>query len=181
MKTNFNPFPILITEHLKLRKINNDDMDQFYILKSDERLLVYYNAKAKTYEETRKKLQELNDSITKNECIIWGITLKTENKLIGSICFWNICEKQLKAEIGYELMYNWQGKGIMQEAVKAVIEYGFKEMKLQLIEALPNPNNLKSVNLLERNHFIRGDYFYETDPSSGKKLARITYTLKYND
>lgn len=180
-KINFTPFPTLTTERLYLRQITVEDLNEFFILKSDERLLKCYDAKPKTYEEARQKLQALNNDITENESITWGITLKNENKLIGSICFWNISEEQSKAEIGYELMFDWQGKGIMQEAIKAVIEYGFHGMKLQLIEAIPNPSNLKSVKLLERNNFIWVANFTETDPSNGRILERVNYSLINND
>jgi ribosomal-protein-alanine N-acetyltransferase len=74
-KINFTPFPILTTERLSLRQITDKDMNEFFILKSDERLLKTYDAKAKTYEEAHRKLQELNDDIAKNESITWGITL----------------------------------------------------------------------------------------------------------
>ncbi|KPU44814.1 putative ribosomal N-acetyltransferase YdaF [Oxobacter pfennigii] len=177
---NFTPFPVLITERLNLRQIVIEDMDEFFILKSDERLLKYYNAKPKTYEESRRKLLVLNDDIGKNESITWGITFKNENKLIGSICFWNISRNESKAEVGYELMVDWQGKGIMQEAIKAVIKYGFKDMRLSIIEAVPDPGNSKSVKLLERNNFLKGESFYETDPSDGKVLERSIYSLTNN-
>lgn len=180
-KMNFTPFPNLESERLNLRQIKIEDLNEFFILKSDERLLKYYDAKAKTYEETRQFLHKINVGMRKNEWILWGITPKDDNKLIGSICFWNISEEQSKAEIGYELMFDWQGKGIMQEAIKVVIEYGFRSMKLQLIEALPNPNHLKSVKLLQKNNFIRGANFTETDPSDGKILQRVFYSLKNKD
>lgn len=177
-KINFTPFPNLATKRLWLRQITNKDLDEFFILKSDERLLKHYDAKAKTYDGARQKLQDLSDDITKNESITWGITLKNENKLIGSICLWNISEEQSKAEIGYELMYDWQGKGIMQEAIEVVINYGFHSMKLQLIEALPNPSHAKSIKLLERNNFIKGTNFTEVDCYDGKTLERVFYSLK---
>ena len=177
-KINFNPFPNLTTDRLNLRQITVKDSNEFFILKSDERLLKGYDAKAKTFEEARQFLQKLSNGIIQNEWIIWGIVLKDENKLIGSICFWNISEDKSKAEIGYELMVPWQGKGIMQEAIKVVIDYGFNNMKLDLIEAVPNPNNLKSIKLLEKNNFIRGANFTEIDPSDGKILQRVTYSLK---
>ncbi|MDF2986637.1 MAG: GCN5-related N-acetyltransferase [Eubacterium sp.] len=175
---SFTPFPNLNTERLNLRQITDKDLNEFFILKSDERLLKQYDAKAKTYEGARRKLEELNSDISKNESITWGIILKNKNKLIGSICFWNISEEYSKAEIGYELMYDWQGKGIMQEAIKAVIDYGFHNMKLQLIEALPNPNHFNSIKLLEKNDFIRGANFTETDSSDGKIFIRVFYSLK---
>jgi [ribosomal protein S5]-alanine N-acetyltransferase len=180
-KMNFNPFPILTAKDLILRQIKIEDLNEFFILKSDERLLKCYNAKAKTYEEARRKLLQLNDDIEKNESITWGITLKNRNELIGSICFWNISEENSKAEIGYELMLNWQGRGIMQAAIKCVIKYGFNDMKLQTIEAFSNTNNSKSVKLLQRNNFIKKSNFYETDSSCVFILEREIYSQANND
>ncbi|HZK54773.1 MAG TPA: GNAT family protein [Desulfosporosinus sp.] len=174
----FTPFPTLRTEHLILRQITMGDLDELFVLKSDERLLKCYSSKAKTYEETRRKLEELDDDIDKSKSITWGISLINENRLCGSICLWNICQEPSKVEIGYDLMVNWQGRGIMQEAMTAVVEYGFKDMKLQLIEAVTHPNNLKSINLLERNSFIKGANFRETDASTNKVLDWVTYSLR---
>jgi len=65
-KMNFTPFPILKTDRLYLRQITKKDLDEFFILKSDERLLKYYDAKAKTYEEARQFLDKINQEITEN-------------------------------------------------------------------------------------------------------------------
>lgn len=164
-KISFTPFPELETERLILRQITAEDLNEFFLLKSDERLLKGYNAKAKTYEEARRSLQRINEEISKNEWIDWGITLKNENKVIGTICFWNIDKELSKAEIGYELMFEQQGKGIMSEAIKVVIQYGFDKMKLNLIEALPYSYNISSLKLLERNGFARNGSFRENDSS----------------
>lgn len=162
-KINFTSFPDLETERLKLRQITFDDENEFHILKSDDRILEYLNTKPKTFDEARQFLKKINEGIARNEWILWGITFKNENKLIGSICFWNIVEKQSKAEVGYDLMPEYQGKGIMSEAIKAVIQYGFEKMKLNLIEALPYSNNAKSIKLLESNNFIRRESFKENE------------------
>ena len=56
---------------------------------------------------------------------------------------WKISREYSKAEIGFELLPEHQGKGIMQEALPKIIEYGFKNMKLRTIEGEVDPNNLK--------------------------------------
>ena len=175
-KINFTPFPNLETERLILRQITFKDEKEFHILKSDERILEFLNTKPKTLDEARQFLKKINDGIVRNEWIMWGITFKNENKLIGSICFWNIVEEQSKAEVGYDLMPEYQGKGIMSEAIKAVIEYGFENMKLNLIEALPYSNNAKSIKLLDRNNFIRGENCKENDFS--EEMIRYEYRNK---
>jgi [ribosomal protein S5]-alanine N-acetyltransferase len=175
---NFNPFPTLTSERLLLRRMTMEDLKEFFILKSDERLLKNYHAKAKTYEEARRFLQKLDDDISANECVVWGITLKSENKVIGSICYWNLSEDLSKAEIGYELMHEFQGKGIMTEAIQAVIAYGFNDMNLQRIEAVPFTKNSTSIKVLEKNNFLRGETFKETDPDTGEILEQVLYTLE---
>ena len=152
---NFPPFPSLTTERLNLRQVNSEDEHEFYILKSDEEILKYLEAKAKTFDEARQFMQRLNVGIAQKEWILWGITLKDMNKLIGTICLWNYSEDYSTAELGYELMPNYQGKGIMQEAVTTVLKYGFETMKLHLIEAVPDPYNSKSIKLLIKNKFLK--------------------------
>ena len=164
-RLNFSPFPELATKNLVLRKISDEDINEFYILKSDPRLLIHYEANPRTFEETKKKLKIINEDMRKNEVVLWGITLKGDDKVIGSICFWNISEDELKAEIGYELMVEWQGKGVIQEAIQAVIKYGFDQMELQEIEAVPISKNIRSVKLLEKFNFVRRDTMKISDLS----------------
>lgn len=112
-----------------------------------------------------------------NESIIWAITQKEDSKLIGTICFWNIIKEHYRAEIGYSLLYDFQGKGIMQEAMSAVIKYGFEKMNLHSIEANVNPANESSIKLLERNDFIKEAYFKENYFYDGKFLDTAIYSL----
>jgi ribosomal-protein-alanine N-acetyltransferase len=155
IKMNFNPFPILSTERLSLRQLNRQDENEIFVLRSDERVLEYIDIpKAESIEDARNFIDKINSNISKNESIMWGITLANSNTLIGTICFWNIAKKDLIAEIGYMLHPDLQGKGIMQEAVSEVIKYGFQTMKLTSIVADLHCNNTKSLNLLEKNGFM---------------------------
>ena len=57
------------------------------------------------------------------------------------------------AEIGYELHPDHQGKGFMQEAIKAVMDFAYEVLELDCLVALFEPGNSASVKLLERNGF----------------------------
>lgn len=48
-----------------------------------------------------------------------------------------------------------EGKGLMQEALSAVIEYGFATLKLKSIEAYTHKDNSRSTALLIRNFFVK--------------------------
>ena len=83
------------------------------------------------------------------EWILWGITLQENSqKVIGSICLWNLSPEENKAEIGYVLHPDFQGKGYMQEAVEQVIKYGFQTTGLNIIDANFHTENKKSFKLL---------------------------------
>ena len=57
------------------------------------------------------------------------------DKLIGTNCLFNFTNDNLNAEIGYELLPDFQGKGIMQEATSKVIDFGIQHMGVNSIEA----------------------------------------------
>ncbi|MBK7227389.1 MAG: GNAT family N-acetyltransferase, partial [Ignavibacteriales bacterium] len=76
-------------------------------------------------------------------------------RLIGSICLWNLSREENKAEIGYELLPDFQGKGIAQEAMLAVLDCGFNIMLLNKIEAYTHKENSSSIKLLEKFTFVR--------------------------
>jgi len=155
IKTYFNPFPELITKQYKLRQLDINDDNEIFILRSDEDVIKYLGRPpAEEIADAHKFITKINNGISSGECIYWAITLKTINKLIGTICLWNIDKKEYKAEIGFELLPEYMGKGIMQEVVPLIIDFGFNRMNLKSIEGEVDPGNIKSIKLMERFGFI---------------------------
>lgn len=175
---NFNPFPLLNTERLVLRPIVIEDAQELFFLRSDKEVMKFLDRPIMQYnEEALQLIQKITTDITNNEGITWGIALKTGSSLIGTIGFWRIIKEHHRAEIGYMLHPAQQGKGIMQEAITAVIDYGFAGMKLHSIEANVNPGNTNSIRLLERNQFTREAYYRENYYFGGKFLDSAIYSL----
>lgn len=178
LTVNFNPFPVLSTERLQLRQVNEPDVNEIFFLRSDKRVLQYLDrTPAKSNEDALTFIKKINELENNNDGINWGITLQGGEKLIGTICYWNITKEHHRAEVGYVLHPDQQGKGIMQEAMDSVIDYGFNIMKLHSIEANVNPNNTASIKLLERNKFTREGYFKENYFYNDKFLDSAIYSL----
>jgi ribosomal-protein-alanine N-acetyltransferase len=53
------------------------------------------------------------------------------------------------ATIGYSLDYEYEGRGLMREAVAAVVRFALEHLNLRRIEACYMPANVKSERLLE--------------------------------
>lgn len=147
-------FPELQTPRLFLRALTTSDDHTIFALRSNDEVNRFIGrTAAQTLADAARFIQERIKDIAASECLYWAIELKSTGRLIGTICYWNLNYNEESAEIGYELMPDMQGKGIMQEAITTVIAWGFNEMKLETITAFPLREHDKSVRLLEKNRF----------------------------
>jgi ribosomal-protein-alanine N-acetyltransferase len=175
---NFTPFPVLQTSRLTLRAMEESDVNELFLLYSDKKVMKYLDKPpVRSTKEVLHFIREIKELEQKNESVNWAITYKGDPELLGTICFWHIKKKDYRAEIGYLLLPAHQHKGIMQEALAAVLNYGFNELKLRVVEANVNPDNRLSIKLLERNGFVKeaylkGNYFF-----NNKFLDSVIYSL----
>ncbi len=151
-------FPILATERLIIRQLSVSDVQEIFLLRSNALVNKYLDRPpSKTIDDAKVFIQTINENIQKNNSIYWAITLSDTNKLIGTICLFNFSDDNLKAEIGYELLPDFQGKGIMQEALSKVINFGFQQIGLHSIEAYTHSENRCSTRLLEKLNFKKNN------------------------
>jgi len=175
---NFNPFPELETERLRLRRIKEEDKNELLALRSDKKIMQYIPRPImKTPEEAVDFIRTINEGIDKAELINWAITLKEENKVIGLIGLHRLQKEHDRAEVGYILNIAFQQKGIMKEAITAVIDHGFKQMKLHTIEAIIDPRNISSEQVLIRNGFKKEAHFKENFFWNGEFLDSVHYGM----
>ena len=158
---SFTPFPILTTERLTLRQLSTDDGQSIFALRSDPEINKYLDRQAsKTMEDAISFIKKINDNIEKNISIYWAITLTNSQIFVGTICLFDFSDEKNKCEIGYELLTDFQGQGIMKEAAEKVTGYAFQTMRLQKIEALTHIRNRNSIRFLTKSGFKKS---IETD------------------
>ena len=178
LSLNFNPFPLLLTKRLVLRQISVDDITEVFTLRSDTTIMQFISRPlAETTADALQLIQKIIDNAAANDGITWAISLQNNTTLIGTIGFWKIDTENHRAEIGYLLHTDYQQKGIMQEAIEAVLTYGFTTMQLHSVEANVNPANEASKKLLDKNNFIMEGYFKENYYFNGQFLDSAVYSL----
>ncbi len=178
LNLNFDPFPILYSERLVLRSFNKNDASDLFKLRSDKKVMQFIDRpKAESIKDALEFIHKIHDSLKHNNGITWAISLKTNNVLIGTIGFWRIMNEHYRAEIGYMLHADFHSRGIMHEAMKPVLDFGFNTMNLHSVEANINPENKASIKLLEKNGFIKEAYFKENYYYNGKFLDTLIYSL----
>lgn len=124
----------LVTERLILRKWKETDSKDLYEYAKSE--LVGPNAGWPPHKSEDESKEIVKMFIKNDDC--YAIVLKSENKVIGGIGLHdrkpNDSLSELKQkEIGYVLNPKYWGRGIVPESVNCLINYGFKELNLDLI------------------------------------------------
>ncbi len=149
-------FPVLTTERLILRQLSLDDQQGIFALRTDPKVNRFLDRQlCKTNEEAIDFINKVNDNIEKNDAYYWAITLTDTQRLIGTICLFDFSSENSSCEIGYELMTDFQGQGIMNEAALVVIDYVFQTLKVNKIVACTHSENHSSTNLLLRLNFVK--------------------------
>jgi len=175
---NFSPFPNLETERLYLRRVIKEDVNEIFTLRSDKEVMKYIpRPLAENIEDAMAHIAMIDEKIDNNEGINWAITLKDDPKLIGIIGHYRIKPEHFRAEIGYMLLPEHHGKGIIAEAIKETVKYGFNIMKLHSIEAIIDPENFASEKALLKSGFEKEAHLKENEYYDGRFLDTVIYSI----
>ena len=112
----------------------------------------------------------------------WAIELISENKVIGSVGLHKRTDfsGRLVTELGYVLSTPYEGNGYMTEAVQAVIEHAFEELKVPLIKVYHFIGNNKSENVIKRCGFIYDQQLIYKTVANGEKPSK-SYHLDFQE
>jgi [ribosomal protein S5]-alanine N-acetyltransferase len=174
----FNPFPVLETTRLILKKVDTEHLDQLFELLSNPEVAKFdYFYPVTSIKEVIKFIDRYREEVEQGEEITWAIVLKETNKLIGTCCLGDFDEYARRSEIGYSIIQSQWGKGYATEAVEVVIDFGFNNMNLNRIEATITPGNSGSVRVLKKLNFNQEGIVRERDFIKGKLEDGIIMAL----
>ena len=177
LNIQLDPFPMLTTERLHLRKLSLDDAPAMFEMRSSEHMMAYIQRpRAKTTENATKLIEGIIEGMLKKENLVWAMSLKNDQKLIGTIGYWRMKHDHLRAEVGYLLHSDYWQKGYTYEALLKVLKYGFNEMNCHSIEAHLHPDNIASARLLEKAGFVKEAHFKEGFFWEGQFLDSVVYS-----
>jgi ribosomal-protein-alanine N-acetyltransferase len=175
---NFTPFPVLESERLVLRRITDNDVHEVFELRSNPETMKYIpRPLVTTAQEALEHIATIEDKIVNNIGINWGISLKEDSKLLGIIGYYRMQPENYRAEIGYILLPEFHGKGIIPEAVNTLITYGFHVLQLHSIEAVIDPENFASEKVLQKCGFVKEAHLKEAEFYEGTFLDKVIYSL----
>jgi ribosomal-protein-alanine N-acetyltransferase len=148
-------FPTIeIDKNYILREITQNDVEDFFSYYSNPEVSQYVlSSIPQNTEEAKYELQYWINVKESNNGIYFAIAQKDSNRLIGTIGLTDYNRYHNRAEISYDLAKEFWNKGIISGAISKVIDYGFREMGLNRIEAQCLVYNIASHKVLEKNNF----------------------------
>lgn len=144
------------TERLIMREHISEDANAILEIFGDIEVMRFFGMKPiLSLNAAKKMIDYFKKNSEENGLNRWAIVLKDDHAVVGSIFYTNIEKPYFRAEIGYLLGRDHWGKGIMTEALKKIIHYGFEQMNLNKIQALISLDNKRSIDLVERLGFSK--------------------------
>jgi len=178
LSINFHPFKNLETERLLLRRLAATDANEIMELRGNPETMKFVpRPLVTTIEEALEHFKQIDDKIENNIGINWAITLKGNPKIIGIIGHYKIQPENYRCEMGYMILPQYHGQGIVTEAIKALLIYGFDDLQMHSIEAVIDPGNTASERVLQKNGFVKEAHFIENEYYYGKFYDSVVYSL----
>jgi [ribosomal protein S5]-alanine N-acetyltransferase len=150
-------FPCITTARLLLREIVKADATQLFAIHGDAQLMKWFGVDPVPDLQGALALVALfaNWRILPNPGTRWALQLREDPTLLGTCGLFGWNRTARKCVIGFELAAPAQGQALMNEALRAILSWGFANMELNRIEAQIHPDNQPSIQLARRLGFVQ--------------------------
>ncbi len=182
-KEIFKSFTIIETPRLILRKIQLQDKQDIFDITSDHSVVKYTSTLefTKSITDVELLINIMTERYDKDLPTRWVIFHKGDKKVIGICGFYDYVPMYARAELGYALSRAYWGKGLGTEAAQAVVDFGFKNMNLNRIEATCDPENRASSHILEKVGMKYEGILRQHIFKDGKYCDRKMYAILRSD
>jgi ribosomal-protein-alanine N-acetyltransferase len=146
--------PILITQRLRLRCFAQRDLGGLHACFGDPEAMRYWNfPPTRSQAESARWLKILQKSSSHYTFLAWAVADKGNDQCIGMVNYHHREAQSRRLDVGYILAPAWQGKGLMTEAMGALLAYLFEDLAVRRVQALIHPDNAASIRLAKRLKF----------------------------
>ncbi len=170
VKALFSDVPTIESQRLRFVKISPEHAEDMFEYSSDSDVTKYLTWSCHScVKETERYIKLLQKKYLQGVFFDWGIVDKQDGKFIGTVGYTSFDYQKNTAEIGYVLSKNYWGKGLIPEAAKTIMEYGFENLGLSGFCAKCIEGNNSSLSVMRKcgmvlegiyknSMFIKGEY-----------------------
>lgn len=174
-------FPQLATRRFLLQQIVTDDQAFIFEGLSHPEVIPFYGVRYHTFEGTGIQM-DYYQNLWQKELGAWWKIVDAENfEKLGAIGFNNHNKLHHKCELGYWLLPQHWGKGIISEAMKELTAYLFETHGVHRIEALIETENERSIKAAQRCGFQHEGTLRDYEKKEDRFISLYVYSLLATD
>lgn len=164
--------------NLNLRVLTKKDATELFSLYSNTEAQKYTDINIiKSISSTQKLLTEWNKDVDANKLIFLGIFSRATKDFLGTISLFDINQKHSFATIGFQLVKDYWGRGIMKESLLNFLKFVFEELNFHRIEAQTHIKNEKSIKVLKSLGFTKEGKLRQNFLIEGKFEDSYLYSM----
>lgn len=174
-------FDSVDTTRFELRILDGEAYQEFLKIATDEEILYYIGIPSNEVAEEKAKARY--GFCTYNKSYKMFLIIDREKSDVLGYCGYHTWYlEHNRAEVGYGLYSdNWKGKGVMTEVLNKVLDYGFNVMDLRRVEAFISPDNIASLNTVQKFGFIKEGQLRSHYVKDGNVEDSVVYSLLVNE
>jgi len=168
-------FPILRSERLLLRQFTANDLERVFKGLSHPEVIRYYGVEYADLESTQVQMDWFAELERTGTGIWWAVCSPDNAVFFGAGGLNNLNKTHRKAEVGFWLMPEYWGRGIMPEAMSLICDFGFVDLGLHRIEAQVETENISCKNALAKLRFQHEGTMRDCEIKHGKFISLDLY------
>ena len=167
----------IYTDRFYLKEVSADDIVNIHRGLSDFEVTRHYAVHFATLEDTKEQMDWYADLKRTGTGVWWCIYDKTTDQFLGAGGYNNLEKEHRKAEVGFWLLKEHWGKGILKEAMSAILNMGFYSLNLLRVEGFVDHENQKCKKALEKVNFTFEGTMRSCEIKDGKALDVDIYSM----
>ena len=165
------------TNSYRLKEIQWADLENVFRGLSNPEITKFYDVHYSSLEETQEQMEWYENLKENGTGIWWGIFDRKDDSFCGAGGFNDLNQAHRKAEIGFWLLKEYWGKGILKEVMPVLFAYGFSELNLNRIEGFVQSENEKCKRALKKVDFTYEGTMREYEIKNGTKIDLDIYAI----
>jgi RimJ/RimL family protein N-acetyltransferase len=154
--------PRLVGSRVDLRWLTSEDAPALLDVFGDPEVMEFWSSPPlQNLDDARKLIEGIHRLFASRGLFQWGVCLRDTGEVIGTCTLLNLDPPHRRAEVGFALRRSAWGRGLGTEAVGLLLRFAFESLQAHRLEADVDPNNERSLRLLERHGFRREGYLRE--------------------
>ena len=168
---------MITTSRFILKEIQDQDIQNIHKGLSNRKITEFYDVHFETLEDTKEQMDWYADLKKNKKGLWWCVFDKETHEFCGAGGYNDWHKTNRKAEIGFWLLQEHWGKGIMKEVMPKLFELGFNQLNLNRIEGYVVSDNMKCKNALEKINFQYEGTMRECEVKNDKTISVDIYSL----